>query len=249
MNRAVVVLPTYNEAGTIALVAAGIVTQQQRIPSHELHLLVVDDNSPDGTGGVVREMMRTTPRIHLLSGSRSGLGNAYKRGIAHALEHLSPDLVIQMDGDLQHDPAMLPLFVHHALQGYSLVIGSRFTAGGRTPGMPLRRYLLSVVGNGMLRLMSAAPPVRDCTSGFRCMTAELLRACDATRLPGRGYAYQAVLLLAMLENGAAAIEIPIEFQRRSKGRSKLTFRDQFEFAMNLVALGFKNATRLALFLK
>lgn len=249
MNRAVVVLPTYNEAGTIARVAAAILAQQQRIPTHELHLLVVDDNSPDGTGGVVREMMRANHRIQMLSGSRAGLGNAYKRGIAHALEQLSPDLVIQMDGDLQHDPAMLPLFVRHALQGYSLVIGSRFIAGGRTSGMPLRRYLLSVVGNGMLRLLSAAPPVRDCTSGFRCMTAELLRACDATRLHGRGYAYQATLLLAMLENGAAAIEIPIEFQRRSQGRSKLSFRDQFEFAMSLAALGFRNAFKRTFFIE
>ena len=127
MNKiACIVMPTYNEAANLVELFPRIFEQQARIPTHEVHVLVVDDNSPDGTAVVVSEWMKQNPRIHLLRGQKNGLGEAYKRGIAHAIKSLDPELVLQMEADQQHDPALISLFVALTGYGFSVVIGSRF---------------------------------------------------------------------------------------------------------------------------
>jgi dolichol-phosphate mannosyltransferase len=114
---ACVILPTYNEAQNVSILIPRIFEQASKIPTHELHILVVDDNSPDGTGEIVRKYIDQYPSLHITTGEKKGLGEAYKRGIAFTLSTLKPDIVFQMDADLQHDPSLLPLFVNLSNHG------------------------------------------------------------------------------------------------------------------------------------
>jgi dolichol-phosphate mannosyltransferase len=234
-----VVLPTYNEAENVKVVIPRIFEQAIKIPSHVLHVLVVDDNSPDGTAAVVRNFMDTFPNLHLLTGERKGLGEAYKRGMAHALKELQADLIFEMDADLQHDPSLLPLFVTLANNGFSLVIGSRFVCGGATPNFPWQRRLISIVGTWLVRLFGGLSSLRDCTSGYRCIEADVFARCDLRGLASRGYSFQSSLLCELIRNGARVIEVPIVFEERKQGESKLSLRDQIEFVLNLFRLRFK----------
>ncbi len=248
MKRACIVLPTFNESENLKLLLPQIFQEADRIPSHELHVLVVDDNSPDGTADTVRELMGSFPNLHLLSGEKQGLGEAYKRGMAHALETLAPDLILQMDADLQHSPKLIPLFVNLAENGFSLVIGSRFILGGSTPDFSFKRKMLSRVGNGMLRFLGGLPPIRDCTSGFRCIKADLLGKCDLSQLSTRGYSFQSSLLFELIRNGARVIEVPITFADRRIGESKLSLDDQVEFLFNVFRIRFRKSEEFIKFL-
>jgi dolichol-phosphate mannosyltransferase len=234
MRKACVILPTYDEAENVRVLIPAIFARGDGLVSHELHVVVVDDESPDGTAAVVRELQGRYPRLHLVSGPKRGLGEAYKRGMSWTMEHLEPDLVLQMDADLQHPPALIPLFVALAGYGFTLVIGSRFAPGGSTPEFSRRRRLMSLVGNWLIRLLGGLPRLHDCTSGFRCIHAEALRRCDLSFLSTRGYSFQSSLLCELLRNGARPIEVPMEFGQRPYGQSKLSLRDQLEFLANLL---------------
>lgn len=240
-KKACVILPTYNEVENIPIILPSIFRQGERIDTHDLHVLVVDDDSPDGTQAAVKKCMEDFPNLHLITGEKKGLGEAYKRGIDYATRTLEPDLVFQMDADLQHDPALLPLFITLTNHGFSLVIGSRFAPGGSTPNFSLRRKLMSLVGNWMIRFFGGLPRIHDCTSGYRCIKAELIRKCDLSFLSTRGYSFQSSLLMELLRNGARVIEIPITFADRIYGESKLTFRDQLEFLINIAKIRFKKS--------
>ncbi len=244
---ACVVLPTYNEAANVRVLLPQIFEQAKTIGSHELHVVVVDDDSPDGTQAVVREMQAQYPHLHLLAGRKEGLGSAYRRGIEHALTNLNPALILQMDADLQHPPELVPLFVSLANHGFSLVIGSRFAPGGGTPDFSLWRRLQSLVGNWMIRFLGGLPRLHDCTSGFRCIQAAVLRRCDFAHLATRGYAFQSSLLYELLRNGARPIEVPMIFGRRGAGESKLTMRDQLEFLLNIARLRFRRSEEFVKF--
>ncbi len=246
--RACVVLPTYNEADNVRVLVPQIFDEAKRIPSHELHVLVVDDESPDNTAEVVRTLMDRFPRLHLVTGRKQGLGEAYKRGMAKAIEELDPDLVLQMDADLQHPPALLPLFVSLATYGFSLVIGSRFAPGGATPEFSARRRLMSLLGNWLIRFLGGLPRLHDCTSGFRCIRAEILKRCDLSFLATRGYSFQSSLLFELLRNGARPIEVPMVFRPRAHGSSKLSLRDQVEFLANVARLRFRRSEEFFRFL-
>jgi len=240
---ACIVLPTFNEAENIPAVLSGIFSQADAIASHELHVLVVDDNSPDGTAERVREAMQRFPHLHLITGEKNGLGEAYKRGIAHAIETLQPHLILQMDADLQHDPAVLPRMIGLANDGYDVVIGSRFAPGGAIPGLPGHRKLISLAGTRLVRWFGGIPPIRDCTSGYRVIRADLIPHCDLEHLSTRGYSFQSSLLCELLRNGARLVETPIVFSGRAHGESKLSFLDQWEFVVNLFRLRFVKAAR------
>jgi dolichol-phosphate mannosyltransferase len=138
MRKAIacIVLPTFNEAENVSILLPRIFSQSGAIQAHELHVLVVDDHSPDGTANRVREAAHRYPNLHLLSGERRGLGDAYMRGIAHAIETWRPHLILQMDADPQHDPALLPQMITLASDSYDVVIGSRFTSEDLSPAFP-----------------------------------------------------------------------------------------------------------------
>jgi dolichol-phosphate mannosyltransferase len=151
-----------------------------------------------------------------------------------------------MDADLQHDPSLLPLFVMLANYGFSLVIGSRFLPSGATPDFPWYRKLISFAGTRLVRMFGGLPALSDCTSGFRCIKVDVLRKCDLGGLASRGYAFQSSLLCELLRNGARVIEVPIVFDKRRWGKSKLSIRDQMEFLSNLLKMRFRrpaNRTR------
>lgn len=234
-----VVLPTYNEAENVKVVIPCIFAQADRIPTHDLHVVVVDDNSPDGTAAVVRDFMGTFPKLHLLTGEKKGLGDAYQRGMAYAMKALQPDLIFEMDADLQHDPTLLPSFVVLANKGFGLVIGSRFISGGATPNFGWYRTLISLSGTWLVRLFGGLPALTDCTSGYRCIQSALLAKCDLRGLATRGYSFQSSLLCELIRNGARVIEVPIIFRERTTGKSKLSLRDQTEFLTNLFRMRFK----------
>jgi len=238
-QTACIVLPTYNEAENVTLLIPDIFKQAGKITSHELHVLVVDDSSPDGTADVIRQFQAEYPNLHLITGKKEGLGEAYKRGMKYVMDNLGSDIIFEMDADLQHDPALLPLFVTLSNYGFSLVIGSRFTPGGSTPNFSMYRKFLSLFGNWLIRFFGGLPRLRDCTSGYRCIKADLIAKCDLNNLSTRGYSFQTSLLFELLRNGAKVLEIPITFPDRRHGSSKLAFQDQFEFMVNIVKLRFR----------
>lgn len=239
MPVACVILPTYNEVENVTQVIPAVFQQAAKISgSHELHVLVVDDDSPDGTYAAVKELQRKYKNLHVIGGLKRGLGDAYKRGIKYALKHLSPDVIIQMDADGQHDPEKLPQFIALSNSGISLVIGSRLAPGGETPDFSLWRKFLSHFGNWLIRSLGGVRKIHDCTSGFRCIKADVVKECDLTRLSTRGYSFQSSLLCELVRHNATFIEVPILFKPRMHGNSKLAFRDQLEFLLNIVKMRF-----------
>ena len=238
--KACIVLPTYNEAENIESVTEAIFAQQFNIDTHQIHVIVVDDNSPDGTQAIVKKQMSIFPHLYLITGDKTGLGDAYKRGMSFAIQKFNPDLLIQMDADGQHDANLIPIFIKHANNNFSLVIGSRFIQGGSTPHFSYWRKFISILGNFLIRYLGGMRNVKDCTSGFRCIKADLLPKCDLDHLSTRGYSFQSSLISELIRNGANTIEIPIMFKDRLNGESKLTFRDQIEFLINIVKITFRN---------
>ncbi len=234
-------MPTYNEAKNVPILIPQIFDEAKRIDSHELHILIVDDNSPDGTKDVVLDLMKSYPNLHIISGEKEGLGEAYKRGMAQAIAELKPDLIFEMDADLQHDPKMIPVFISMANKGFSLVIGSRFISGGSTPNFSLYRKGISLLGNWLIRFFGGMAGIQDCTSGYRCIKADLIPKCNMSNLATRGYSFQSSLIYELLRNGAKPIEIPIIFPDRQHGESKLALRDQVEFLLNLARIRFKES--------
>jgi len=241
MKNACIVLPTYNESKNIPVLIPQIFEQQSQISSHHLIILVVDDKSPDGTGEVVKNMKKDYPDLYILEEKDNGLGEAYIKGMNYAIDNFEADIVIQMDADLQHDPGMLPLFLTLYNFGFTLVVGSRFAPGGQTPEFTLYRKFLSSFGNFLVRLFSGVPRIHDCTSGFRCIKSELIEKCDFSDMSVRGYSFQSSLLYELLRNGAKILEIPIIFEARKYGESKLAFRDQVEFLINLLRIRFQKS--------
>jgi len=193
---------------------------------------VVDDNSPDGTADVVRAAMPVHPNLHLITGAKQGLGAAYIRGMRHAMDQLSADVVFEMDADFSHDPADVPRLLQ-ALQDSDFVIGSRHMRGGSIPAdWGWLRKLNSAGGNWVARYVVGLYRIRDCTAGFRAIRTRILRDVDFGALRVKGYAFQVALLHQAVTLGASVREIPVHFTDRTKGESKLGLRDIVEFVLN-----------------
>lgn len=235
--RCCIIMPTYREAGHLPVLVPEIFAQAARMPGHELWLLIVDDDSPDDTAAVVANLQQRYRRLLCLRGQKQGLGVAYRRGFHHAMQAVQPQLLVQMDGDLQHEPAALPYLIGLCRSEVSVVIGSRFAPGGATPAFSPRRRWTSRAGNWLVQRAAGGPRLADHTSGFRCLDAALaIRALDALAedgLAGRGYAFQSSLLCEMIWLGARVVEFPITFGQRAHDRSKLQRSDYWEFAANL----------------
>ena len=234
------VLPTFNEEENIGQCIESIFLHQESC-QNLIKILVVDDNSSDNTQKIVIDLKDRFPELHLITGEKKGLGDAYKRGFAHSLDQLNPEVIFQMDSDGQHDPTLVPKFLDLIDQGNDLVIGSRFVEGGSTPDFSFRRKLISKIGNLLVRYAGGVRQIQDCTSGYRAIRATYLRDCDLGFLSTRGYSFQSSLLCELVWKGAKAVEVPIEFTSRKGGDSKLSIRDQVEFILNIPKLGFRNA--------
>jgi dolichol-phosphate mannosyltransferase len=230
--KTVIVLPTYNEAGNIERLIHALEHQFESL-MHEMHILVVDDNSPDGTADIVRSLQPGYSNVHLLVGRKAGLGAAYIRGISHALQELHADAVFEMDADFSHRPEDVPRLLANLDHGADLVIGSRYVPGGTIPrSWGWLRRANSVVGNIVARYIAGIYRVRDCTAGFRAIRASVLHRIDLSSLRVQGYAFQVALLHAAVAQGAKVVEVPVDFVDRCAGQSKLGLRDILEFVWN-----------------
>ena len=178
--KTIVVIPTYDEKSNVSRMAEAVLAQTLKLSnSQTLELLFVDDNSPDGTGDVIEEMMKTEPRIHCLHREKKeGLGRAYVAGFQKAIE-LGAEKIVQMDCDFSHDPKDLPRLI---AEDADLVIGSRYVKGGATPGWPFKRRLISRLGGIFIRTVTGMP-LRDPTGGFKCWKASDARMSRASRRP------------------------------------------------------------------
>ena len=210
-----VVIPTYNEAGNIEKLLQRILQCQP-----DFHILVVDDNSPDGTGVLVEKIARNTPKVTIIHRrEKKGLGAAYVHGFKEVLA-LGADLIFEMDADFSHDPKCLQDFlnaVHHA----DLVIGSRYINGVRVEGWRFRRLLLSKIANMFVSYIMVKP-LWDFTAGFRCYRREVIESIDLDTIKSDGYAFQIEMTYRTFQQGFRVMEIPIIFREREHGHSKIS---------------------------
>jgi dolichol-phosphate mannosyltransferase len=214
--RTVVVIPTYNERENIQR------TLPQVLGAIDCHVVVVDDESPDGTASVVAEMAAHDPRIHLVNHRpRRGIGPAYKEGFRHALG-LEAEFIVQMDADLSHPPGMLPTFLGLAAEN-DLVLGSRYLHGITVVNWPIDRLLISYFGNWYVRVTTRMP-VRDATGGFKCWRRRALEAIHPEQVRSNGYAFQIETTYRAWVHGQRIREVPIIFMDREIGESKMTKR-------------------------
>lgn len=213
-----VVVPTYNEAGSIRTLIERVLALGPRY-----QLLIVDDSSPDGTGALVERLAEANPdRITLVTRrKKEGIGRAYVEGFGVALA--SPaELIAQMDADLSHNPSDLPRLVE-ATSDADLVIGSRYVPGGVTAGWPRHRKLISKVG-GLYARVVLGVPIRDLTGGFKVYRRATLESLDIDHIASDGYVFQIETTYKTLLNGFRVIEVPIRFVDRVAGKSKLSRR-------------------------
>ena len=217
-DRLLVVVPTYNERVNLPLVVPAILQQDPRID-----VLVVDDNSPDGTGQLADELAASTPRVHVLHlPAKSGLGKAYLAGFQWALANRY-DLIFEMDADFSHDPKFLGDFVRAAADA-DLVIGSRYRAGVvNVINWPISRLLLSIGANQYARWITGLP-LADSTGGFKCFRREVLEAIDFEKVRSNGYAFQIEMSFRAWKKGFRLVEVPIVFTDRVEGQSKMNKR-------------------------
>ncbi len=224
-----IVIPTYNEKENIRILIPQIIEVfEQNGFSTGGKIVVVDDNSPDGTSEVVEEFMKRYKNVFLLKrNAKTGLGSAYIAGFKYALE-LGADIIFEMDGDCSHDPKDIVRFLDEFRNGYDIVVGSRYIKGGDVPRWSFNRKLISKGGNFFAHIV-AGIPIHDCTSGYRALRASVLDGTDLDELNVTGYAFQISLLHALLKRNARVKEIPIIFEERWSGESKLGNGDVREF--------------------
>jgi dolichol-phosphate mannosyltransferase len=215
-ERALVIVPTFNERENIRRLIDTVLVQDARID-----ILVVDDGSPDGTGALVDEIVATNDRVHVLHRARKlGLGTAYIAGFRWALER-EYALVLEMDADFSHDPIHLPQFLN-AVEGADLVLGSRYQQGRVTVvNWPIARLILSYCANIYARAVTGLP-VWDATGGFKCFRRSVLEAIDLDRVRSNGYAFQIEMSFRAWKRNFRIAEIPIVFVDRTEGTSKMS---------------------------
>lgn len=230
-SRALVIVPTYNEAGSVVEMAHRLFAAVDA----SVDLLVVDDGSPDGTARVVQSLAEDNPRIHLLERpGKAGLGTAYIQGFKWGLDR-GYEALVEMDADLSHDPADVPRLLE-MLDDADLVIGSRYVPGGSIPSWGAFRRALSASGNIYAR-MWLGHKVRDSTSGFRAYRADTLRGQDLSSVRSEGYAFQIEMTRRVHKAGGRIVEIPIAFTDRTVGSSKMSRRIAIEALQRVTAWG------------
>jgi dolichol-phosphate mannosyltransferase len=213
--KTAVVVPTYEEAMNI-----GDIVRRIRSSLPEADVVVVDDNSPDGTAKVAEATGKDVGHVHVIvRAGREGLGPAYREGWSWAIDQ-GYEAIVSMDADGSHDPAVLPTLVAGLEEGADLVMGSRYVPGGAVPGWPLRRLMLSRYGSRYASVVLGLP-IHDATGGYRAYRASLLRRIDVSTLRANGYGFQIELVHRGTRLGAKIVEVPITFVDRRLGTSKM----------------------------
>lgn len=234
--RSIIVIPTYNEAENIEKLIKEIFSQN----IEGLEILIVDDNSPDGTSKIINNLQSEISNLKLIQRSgKLGLGSAYITGFKQALT-LGADYVFEMDADFSHDPKDISRMLE-ATKEADLVIGSRKIIGGQIIGWNWRRKLMSNGAMWFSRTMLGLK-VKDVTAGFRCFKAEVLKNIDLDAIKSNGYAFQEELLYKTQKKGYKIVEIPVAFLDRKKGKSKLSKKDIIEFFITIYKLKYGKTT-------
>lgn len=239
-----IVIPTYNERACLEKLLRRLKRHKKLFREGLGSIVIVDDTSPDGTAEAAAAFAHRFPYIHVLSGPKKGLGVAYVRGFLFALYELHADVIIQMDADGSHDTKYLPALIQEINRGHDLVVGSRYIPGGALPGdWSMLRVLNSRVANLVARYVGGITAVSDCTSGFRAWNAHFLKLLPLEDLKVSGYSFQISLLAEAIKQQARITEVPIRFQPRFSGESKMRLYDITEFIWYATRLGFARFPR------
>jgi dolichol-phosphate mannosyltransferase len=237
MKRSLVIIPTYNEAENIRQLVASVLAVQETI-----NVLVVDDNSPDKTWEIVESIRSDNPRVHLIRREgKKGLGTAYVEGFKFALRH-DFDYVFQMGADFSHNPKNLTDFLER-IEDYDLIIGSRYKDGVRVVNWPIKRLILSFIANVYTRIITGMP-IADATGGYKCFRREVLADLDLDRIRSNGYAFQIEMNFKTYKKGFRLTEIPIVFEDRRVGISKMSKRIILEAIFRVWGLRVRSILRL-----
>ncbi|MFA6427699.1 MAG: glycosyltransferase [Candidatus Magasanikbacteria bacterium] len=235
-----IIIPTYNERGNIVDLMKKIKSILIPHEKYDTHIVVVDDHSPDGTAYLVKQYGKTRKNIHLIEGDKQGLGIAYKRGFNYALNALKADTIIQMDSDFSHNPQYIPPMLQVLELGADVALGSRYIKGGSLPPQwSTMRWLNSKIANLIARWFAGLYPIHDCTSGFKAIKSEALEKVFLNFIPARGFSFQIRLLDELVRNHARIVEVPIHFEERTSGKSKMSFHDISEFIYNALRIRLK----------
>src|SRR5579884_739205 len=215
MNKTLVIVPTYNEKDNLP----PLVKRLLELPV-PVELLVVDDNSPDGTGKLADELSQKHPEVHVLHrAQKQGLGRAYCAGFNWALEH-GYEFIMEMDGDFSHNPDDIPKFIE-AAQNADLVLGSRYKDGIRVINWPLRRLMLSTTAAKYVQVITGMP-FTDPTGGFKCFRRRALESINLNAIQSNGYSFQIEMTHKIWRQGMRVVEVPIIFTERVQGKSKMS---------------------------
>lgn len=234
MSSVTVVIPTYNERDNLEPLVKRVF--EQKVPY--LKMVVVDDNSPDGTGELAERLAKIYPLRVIHRRQKQGLGRAYAEAFSQILGSAEkPDCIIQMDADLSHDPALIPIFLS-SIRKCDLVLGSRYVVGGKIENWNLGRRLISRLGNLYARLVLNLP-YRDLTGGYKCWRYGALEALDLNSLSSNGYNFQIETTYKAHKNGFYICEIPITFTERKIGRSKFNLGIMAESFIKVFWLKFR----------
>jgi len=222
--KALVIIPTYNERDNLIELMGRVFAQELK----DLEVLIVDDNSPDGTGALADEMSARDPRIHVMHrAGKLGLGSAYVAGFRYAIAR-DYEAIFEMDADFSHNPDSLPVFLRE-LENADLVLGSRYLHGVTVVNWPLSRLILSYSANMYSRIVTGMN-VKDLTGGFKCFRRQVLEAIDWDRVKSDGYGFQIEINFKAWRKGFRIREIPIMFVDRKAGESKMSRRIVYEAA-------------------
>jgi dolichol-phosphate mannosyltransferase len=235
LKRTLVIIPTYNEADNIIKIIPEVLKNSS--PENEFNILVVDDNSPDGTAGLVEEMKNDKVKL-LKREKKSGLGTAYVAGFHYAIKN-NYDFVFEMDADFSHDPKYLKGFIDRLNEGFDLVIGSRYINGVSVLNWPIRRLILSYMASVYTRMVTGLK-VMDTTAGFMCYRVTALRQINLDEVKSNGYSFQIEMKFKFYKKGFKISEIPILFIDRLEGESKMSRKVVYEAYFMVWKLKFKS---------
>ncbi len=238
MSTAVVVIPTYNERENIGALVDRLDSARGSLKPVDLQVLFVDDSSPDGTASEVRRLMATFEFVHLLERQgKLGLGTAYRDGLQSSMRQFGPDILVQMDSDLQHPPEKVPELVSAVMGGADLALASRYVPGGGVKGWSRRRRLVSGGANFLARTILGLK-AHDVTSGFKAFSKRGAQALLEAKLSASGFSYQVETVKVMKDRGLALVEVPFVFEQRLSGSSKLSSREILGFLKTVARLRF-----------
>lgn len=224
------IVPTYNESENLAR----LVGRLRALPG-DVHLLIVDDASPDGTGAIADAIAACDPHVHVLHRTgKFGLGTAYRAGFHYGIER-GYDYICTMDADFSHSPESLPALLDLATSGYDLVIGSRYVTGGAVVGSPPLRKFISYAANALAHLLLGVT-ARDCTAGFRCYRRQVLEAIDLEAIFSSGYSFLIEMAFLVERAGFRIGEVPITFVNRTEGASKINKREIYKAMYTILRL-------------